>query len=449
MTGTHDFPADFLWGAATAAYQIEGGAEADGRGPSIWDDFCRVPKKVQDGDTGDVACDHYRRWREDVALMKEMGLKAYRLSISWSRVLPEGTGRVNEAGLAFYERLIDELRAAGIRPFVTLYHWDLPSALQAKGGWQNREVADWFAEYAGVVVERLSDRVEDWITLNEIQNFVLIGHRTGVHAPGLKLDRAGVLSVAHNALLAHGKAARAIRARAKGTCRVGFAPAGFTAIPASGAPEDVEAARRFMFPDEGCEGNAWWVDPAVLGRYPERALREFGADAPRIEAGDLETIGQPLDFLGLNIYRGTVVRRGGDGRPETVPFPPGYPRTLFGWVVTPEALYWGPKFFAERYGLPIHITENGMSNADVVSLDGAVHDPQRIDFLRRYLGELRRAVSDGVDVRGYFLWSFMDNFEWQRGYRERFGIVYVDYWTQRRIPKDSALWYRDMIRSGA
>ena len=448
------FRKDFAWGAATAAYQIEGAAAEDGRGASVWDMFCRKPGAVAQGYTGDVACDHYHRYQEDVALMQTIGLRAYRLSISWSRVLPDGVGAVNPKGLAFYDRLVDALLAAHITPYITLFHWDYPYELYCRGGWLNPESPNWFADYAKVVIEKLSDRVTHWMTINEPMCFVGLGHLYGVHAPGDQLGFAQVLRAAHHVLLAHGKAVQTIRAHAQKPCQVGFAPLGDIRIPATDRPEDIQAARQAMFAvtQRNFWQNTWWMDPVYAGHYPEDGLQLFGAEMPPIKAGDMETICQPLDFFGFNNYQGVVTRAGQDGRPEPVPFAPGAPQTAFFdrtsyWAVTPEVLYWGPKFFWERYRLPIIITENGMSNIDWVSLDGNVHDPIRIDFLHRYLRELRKAAAEGVDVRGYFLWSILDNFEWAEAFRQRFGIVYVDYVTQKRTLKDSAYWYRDVIAS--
>lgn len=443
------FRDDFVWGAAAASYQIEGAAREDGKGPSVWDQMCREPGRIWQGQNGDVACDHYHRYAEDVALMKAVGLKAYRLSISWPRVIPDGAGKVNDKGLAFYDRLIDELLGAGVQPWVTLFHWDYPWSLFCRGGWLNRDSSDWFAEYARVVVERLSDRVTDWMTLNEPQCFIGLGHRTGRHAPGLRLDMHDVLLASHNALLAHGKGVQAIRAASAGACRVGFAPTGGLHYPVSDSQADVEAARKATFavrPDN-VMGNAWWSDPIFLGHYPEEGGEVYGDKLPSIADGDMETIAQPLDFYGVNHYSGVPVRAGGDGQAVEVPHAEGHSLTAFRWFVTPEALYWLAKFLYERYGKPIVVTENGMSNVDWVSMDGKVHDPQRIDFTRRYLRQLKRAADDGVDVRGYFHWSIMDNFEWAEGFKERFGLIYVDYPTGRRIPKDSARWYSEVIAS--
>ena len=443
------FPKGFVWGAATASYQVEGAAGEDGKGLSVWDMMCRKEGAIWNGHTGDVACDHYHRYKEDVALMKQIGLYACRFSISWPRVIPEGIGAANPKGLEFYDRLVDELLGADIVPFVTLFHWDYPYELYCRGGWLNPDSPQWFAEHAGVVVEALSDRVVHWMTLNEPQCFIGLGHSDGVHAPGDKLGFAQVLRAAHHALLAHGRAVQAIRSNARVASQVGFAPVAMVKFPATDRPEDIEAARSAMFSitERTCFNNTWWLEPVLRGRYPEDGLELFGAAVPQIRDGDMETICQPLDFFGTNVYQGTPVRADEHGQPQVVPHPVGHPLTAFRWPVTPEALYWAPRLFWERYGLPIFITENGMSNVDWVSLDGKVHDPQRIDFLNRYLLQLRKAIEDGVDVRGYFQWSIMDNFEWAEGYKQRFGLIYVDYPTQKRIMKDSAHWYREVIAS--
>jgi len=443
------FPKDFVWGAAAASYQIEGAAFEDGKGLSVWDMMCRQEGRIWSGHTGDVACDHYHRHAEDVGYMKQLGLRAYRLSISWPRVIPAGAGEVNDKGLEFYDRLIDELLAAGVQPYVTLFHWDYPYELYCRGGWLNAESPEWFADYTKVIVEKLSDRVRHWITLNEPQCFVGLGHQKGNHAPGDKLGLEEILRASHHTLLAHGKSVQTIRACSKSQPQVGFAPVGSVCIPATDSDADVAAARQasFAVTDKGVFNNTWWSDPIFLGRYPEDGLKLMAAEMPPVADGDMETISQPLDFFGVNIYQGVRVRATGDGGSEVVGYPPGHPLTAFRWCVVPECLYWGPKFFQERYGLPVIITENGMSGIDWVALDGRVHDPQRIDFMARYLQQLGRAIDDGVDVRGYFHWSILDNFEWAEGYKERFGLIHVDYPTGKRTLKDSAYWYADVIRS--
>lgn len=449
------FPTDFAWGAATASYQIEGAAFEDGRGWSVWDMFCRKDGAVYQGQNGDIACDHYHRYQEDVAIMKDLGLNAYRLSLAWPRIMPKGAGAVNAKGLDFYNRLVDELLAANITPYITLFHWDYPYSLYCRGGWLNPQSPEWFADYTKVVMDALSDRVTHWMTLNEPQCFIGLGHQSGVHAPGDQLGLTQVLRAAHHTLLAHGKSVQVIRAHAKSPARVGFAPVGVVVIPATDRPEDVDAARQMMFSvsDRSVWNNTWWMDPVLLGTYPEDGLRLFGESAPQIQSGDLDTICQPLDFFGFNNYQGIVIRADEQGNPQKVPFPEGDKHTAFRdrnneyWAITPEALYWGPKFFWERYRLPIIVTENGMSNIEWVSLDGKVHDPQRIDFLHRYLLQYQRTIADGVDARGYFVWSIIDNFEWAEAYLQRFGLVYIDYATQQRVLKDSAYWYKDVIAS--
>jgi beta-glucosidase len=446
-----NFPKHFTWGVATASYQIEGAAYKAGGGYSVWDMFCRRAGAVQGGDNGDVACDHYHRYREDVALMKELGVGAYRLSISWPRVIPAGVGAVHADGLAFYDRLIDELVAAGITPYVTLFHWDFPYELYLRGGWLNPDSPNWFADYAAVIVDKLSDRVTNWMTLNEPQCFIGLGLQSGVHAPGDKLNWPEVFLAGHHALLAHGKAVQVIRARSKQPALVGYAPVGVVSFPDTDSPADIEATRKAMFDMSSINvwSNTWWLDPVFKGHYPEDGLKVLGSSAPEIRAGDMETIFQPLDFFGANIYNGARVRAGADGQPEPVPHATGIGRTQYHWPVTPEALYWGPKFYWERYQKPVVITENGLANMDWPALDGKVHDPQRIDFLTRYLRAFGQAAEEGVDARAYFHWSFMDNFEWQEGYRHRFGLVYVDYATQQRIPKESFYWYQNVIRSNS
>lgn len=441
---------------AAAAYQIEGAAAADGKGPSVWDMLCRQAGRIAGGHSGETACDHYHRYREDVALMRQLGVRAYRFSISWPRVMPAGTGAVNRPGLDFYDRLADGLLAAGIRPWATLFHWDFPEALLPRGGWLNRDSAQWFADYTRVVAERLGDRIENWITLNEPQCFIGFGHATGTNAPGLKLGAAGCLLAGHHVLLAHGLAVQALRAHARQPATVGWAPVGIVSLPLPDAGEgDIAAARQAMFSVNGGDAhamamppniwsNSWWGDPVVFGCYPEDGVLAAGAAMPAIAAGDMATIAQPIDFYGANIYTGTFYQAGATGEPVRVPHAPGVDLSAFKWPVVPASLRWGPRFLHERYGLPVVVTENGVSLADWVSLDGKVHDPLRVDFLRRYLLELRQAIADGADVRGYFHWSIMDNFEWAEGYQQRFGLVHVDYQTQRRTPKDSAWWYREL-----
>ena len=444
------FPDDFAWGVAAAAYQLEGAAYEDGRGLSVWDVFCRREGAIWKGQTGDVACDHYHRYKQDVAVMKQIGVRAYRLSVSWPRVLPEGVGQVNEKGIGFYDKLIDELLRAGIEPYVTLFHWDFPYQLYCRGGWLNRESSDWFAEYTRLLVDRLSDRVSNWITLNEPQCFIGQGHQDGFHAPGDKLGFSEMLRVGHNALLAHGKAVQVIRARSNSESKVCYAPVCVIKVPATDTAEDIEACRTSMFSitERNYWNNTWWMDPVFLGEYPADALELYGEAAPDISPGDMETISQPLDYFGANIYHGRETRLGADGRPEDAPKPLGQALSGLDWPVVPESMYWGSRFLYERYKKPILITENGLpAKTDWMALDGKVHDSQRIDYLQRFLRELDKAGRDGVDIRGYFLWSIMDNFEWACGLGVRCGLVFVDYVTQRRTLKDSAYWYKQVIAS--
>ena len=441
---------DFVWGAATSAYQIEGAVSEDGKGRHIWDVYTKEPGKIFEGHTGEIACDHYHRYKEDVQFMKEIGLKGYRFSIDWSRVIPEGTGKVNEKGIAFYNRLIDELLANGIEPYITMYHWELPYELYKRGGWMNPEIVEWFGAYAKLLAERFSDRVTHFFTLNEPQCFVGLGFVSGEHAPGLKCPLSDTLQMAHNALKAHGRAVQMLRAYAKQPLEIGYAPTGSMRYPETESKEDIEAARQSLFELPEDRGNwhwnvSWWSDPVLLGKYPEEGLMKYEPYLPKITDEDMRLISEPIDIYGQNIYNGVCVRMGDDGKPEMVKRYEGFPKTAIDWPVTPECLYWGPKFLYERYQKPIYITENGLSCHDVISLDGKVHDPNRIDFLARYLHQLKRAA-DEIDLRGYFQWSLMDNFEWAKGYSERFGLVYVDYPTQKRIMKDSAYWYSKVIK---
>jgi len=445
------FSKDFLWGAATAAYQIEGAANEDGRGPSIWDTFSHTPGNSKNGDTGDVACDHYHRYKEDIALMAEIGLQAYRFSISWPRVLPEGTGKPNEKGLDFYDRLVDELLAKNIQPCTTLFHWDLPQSLHDLGAWKNDDAPEWFAEYADLMARRLGDRVPCWMTFNEMCVVINCGCVQGVHAPGEKMDRASVLEVLKGLLLSHGRGVQALRAVLPKTAQIGLAHCGVINFPASESAEDIEAVRRRMFAatgadEQGLHSAGLYLDPVFFGQYHDEILRYFGDDLPPLTAEESAIVSQPLDFLGINSYWGLCVGADENGNPEERPFgPEGH--TYFDWPITPDVLYWGATLMHERYRKPIFITENGMSNNDSVDADGKVHDEVRIDFLTKYLRGLRRAAGEGVPVLGYLQWSLMDNFEWAEGYNQRFGLIHIDYETQKRTLKDSALWYKDVIAS--
>ena len=445
------FRDDFVWGVASSAYQVEGRDPEDGCGKNIWDTFTEEGR-ILDGKDAYTACDHMHRYKEDYKLMKLLGIKAYRFSMSWARILPEGTGKVNEKAIVMYRDMILSMKENGIEPYITMYHWEFPQALQDKGGWLNEDVIQWFGEYAKVVAENFSDICEYFITLNEPECFVGLGHLSGVHAPGLKLPYKDVFKIAHNALRAHGQAVINLRKYASRPIKVGYAPTCGMAYPATDSPEDIEAARKTLFgfhqPMDNWTWNvAWFNDPVFLGKYPEEGLKKFAEYLPEITDEDMKLISQPLDFMGQNIYNGYMMRQGEDGEPEYVDREAGAAKTAAGWPVTPECFYYGVKFLYERYHLPLYITENGMSCHDDVSLDGRVHDPNRQNFLDLYISALQRANDDGADVRGYFLWTFLDNFEWDKGYTERFGIVYVDFKTQKRIVKDSAFWYQKIIES--
>lgn len=438
------FKKDFVWGAATCAYQIEGASSEDGKGRSIWDVFSHTEGKISDKSNGDIACDHYHKFKEDIKLMSELGLKAYRFSISWSRILPEGTGKINQKGIDFYRELIDEILRYGIEPYVTLYHWDLPYALHLKGGWLNDDISDYFAEYAKICADLFKGRVKNVITFNEPEVFVGCGYLEGIHAPGYSLGTEELLHICHNVLKAHGKSVRILRENIPGV-KIGIVSA--TTPPCPETENDVSAARKSYFScgkNNFVFSNAHWLDPIVFGNYPDDFLKECAGLLPKYTKEDMTVINSPIDFIGLNIYSGRHVKAEKDGCKD-VPSKQGAPVNAIKWGVVPESLYWGPKFIFERYNLPIYITENGMAAHDAVSLDGKVHDPNRIDYLHRYLREFRKAADDGVDCCGYFQWSFMDNLEWAMGYTVRFGMVFVDYCTQQRIPKDSAYWYKKTI----
>jgi len=433
-----------IWGCSTASYQIEGSRQAPGRRPCVWDMQCWSEGRVAHDNTGEIACDHINHVDEDLDLMKQIGLQAYRFSVSWPWVIPTGSGASNSAGLDFYDRLIDGLLQRGIEPWLTVFHWDYPYDLFCRGGWLNRDSVQWLADYAGLLAQHYGDRVRSWMTLNEPQCFVGLGHRDGEHAPGLKLSWREVLRVGHHTLMAHGAAVQALRANAKQEVQIGWAPVCGGVLPLSEDPNHIEEARNATLGRSSKDywNMAWWIDPVVHGKYPSDAYEVFGADAPQPQDGDMNLIHQPIDFLGLNIYQS----RNGDAS-GLEPYAPGHSETSMDWPVTPAALRWLPRFAYERYKLPIVITENGLANNDWVMQDGAVHDPQRIDFLGRYLLELQQAVTDGIDLRAYFQWSLMDNFEWSFGYAKRFGLIHVDYANQRRTLKDSAYWYRDLIAS--
>lgn len=433
------FSQDFLWGAASAAYQIEGAYNEGGKGPSIWDALS--DGHIIHGDNGRVACDHYHRFREDVTLMKQIKLKAYRFSVSWPRVMPE-VGKVNEKGLDFYRALVDELLSAGITPLVTLYHWDLPLWIHEKGGWLADSVSDDFAAYAAVVAEALSDKVSWWMTFNEGTSFIGEGYLHGTHAPfesvpaGSVEEEEKVLHLTKNLLLAHAKAAKVIKEKAILPPQIGIATDSTLYMPESESEDDIEVARAKTFADKLNHYYLnWWLDPIQKGEAHPR-LREI------LSESELALIYQPLDFLGWNCYLAGNYNDGPDGKPW-----PGMPRTNMGWAVTPDALYWGVRFIHNRYSLPIIISENGVAIIDFKMDDGRVHDPQRIQFMKWYLRGLKRAANEGYPIRGYMAWSILDNLEWAHGFDKRFGLIYVDFRTQERTLKDSAYWYAELIQS--
>ncbi len=434
------FPSDFAWGVATAAYQIEGAANEDGRGQSIWDTFSHTPGSVLNGHTGDVACDHYHRWEEDIALMRELGVTAYRFSIAWPRILPQGTGIVNTAGLDWYERLVDRLLQAGIQPWVTLYHWDLPQTLENLGGWPTRATADAFGEYAAAVGRRLGDRVRDWITLNEPWCSAFLGYFTGEHAPG-RHDLGLALRASHTLLLGHGKAVQALRASSPDAA-IGITLNPTCVQPATNSDEDVAAARRH-------DGylNRWFLDPLYGRGYPADMLEVYGDRFPRPTDEDLRTIAAPIDFLGVNYYQPAIVRHDPHDpflQTESVD-PAGVQVTQMGWIVQPAGLRELLSRLVNDYPVGrLAITENGAAYPDQKS-DGRVSDPERTRYLAEHLEAAARAVDEGVPLRGYFAWSLLDNFEWAWGFTRRFGIVHVDFETQRRTVKDSGHWYREFI----
>jgi beta-glucosidase len=441
-TDTFLFPADFAWGVATAAYQIEGGTTADGRGMSIWDQYCSIPGMIRDGSSGAVACDHYHRWPQDIALMQELGISNYRFSIAWPRLFPHGQGELNLAGLDFYDRLVDGLLQAGITPYVTLFHWDLPLALQERGGWGNREIIHIFLEYARAVAERLGDRVHHWVTINEPRAFAFVGHWEGLHAPGLR-DRRLAFQVAHHLLVAHGQTVRLLRACSPGA-QVGIALDLRPGYPLDESDSSRKAAERY----EDVH-NRWFLDPLFRGAYPTAPLQLLGPDAPQIAEGDLQVISTPLDFLGVNFYSRHIVRAAPEKTPfclETLDDLDGRERTELGWEIFPAGLRDLLTRLHQDYSVPAYyITENGAAFHDEVTSDKLVHDSQRQSYLERHFIAAAQAIAAGVPLKGYFVWSLLDNFEWNEGYTKRFGLIYVDYQTQQRILKQSAHWYKRVI----
>lgn len=452
------FNKDFIWGTASSAYQIEGAYNDDGKGLSIWDDFANTHGKTANNENGNIACDHYHHYKDDIKLMHDLNIKAYRFSISWSRIFPDGhigDGHpFNQAGLDFYDNIVNCCIEYGIKPYITLFHWDLPSCLETEGGWLNRETAYAFADYAEYICSHFSDRTDQFSTINEPQIISGLGYRLGLHAPGLKLETHDILKVLHHLGLAHGLAVRKIRTAARQPVKLSFSTTGKLCYPQTSSDEDIAAARQMSFTPDN---DNWtfchhlFCDMVLSGKYPDisddylkNSFKKSSISSYEnldfVKESDIEIMNQPIDWLGVNIYNGHEVNKNGK-----IPKKPGYPRTALGWPVTPGVMDYGIRFLYERYGLPIIITENGLACNDIVSLDGKVHDSSRIDFIKRYLICLNNAYNAGVPIEGYFHWSLLDNFEWHSGYDPRFGLVYVDYETLERIPKDSAYWFKELI----
>lgn len=446
---TNGFPQNFLWGTATSSYQVEGAVNEDGRGPSIWDSFVRVPGKIEDNTTGDRANEHYHRYKDDIRLIADLGCKAYRFSVAWPRVFPDGDGKPNPKGLDFYNRLIDECLRNGIEPWLTLYHWDLPQSLQDRfGGWRSAETCKAFGDYSAYVARHLTDRVKNVFTLNESGRFVYFGYGNGIDAPGLTLSQAEVNQVRHNTALAHGLAVQAVRASGRRGTRVGPAENIDACIPAIDTPDNVRAAEIALR-----ELNASYLNVILEGKYTDAFLKYAGANAPKFTPEELKIIGSPVDFLGLNIYapQHYIIASDRGAGFSLLPIPKSFPHMNSNWLrVGPETIYWVPKLAAKIWkNVPIYISENGTSGEDEVTADGKIYDTDRIMYLRNYLAQLQRATAEGVPVRGYFLWSLMDNFEWVFGLNKRFGLYHVNFDTQVRTPKLSASFYRNVIAKNA
>ncbi|WP_263350768.1 GH1 family beta-glucosidase [Acidicapsa acidisoli] len=440
-----EFSKGFLWGCATASYQIEGAATEDGRGPSVWDTFSHTPGKTYNGETGDVADDSYHRYKEDVALLHDLGVSTYRMSISWSRIFPEGKGKPNPKGLDYYQRVVDELLAHNITPYITLFHWDLPQALP--GGWQSRDTSYAFADYAAYIGKHLSDRVHHFMTTNEFTCFTDLGYREGRFAPGLKLAAGPANQVRHHGILAHGLGVQALRANTPSGTQIGLAENATVFVPVIETEEHLKAAQRATR-----IGNAPFLTTLMEGQYPAEYLAHEGANAPKFEAADMKAIGSPLDFVGLNVYTPTYVRADDSPMGFAVEHAPSsYPHMASPWLtIGPECIYWGVRNVCDLWKPKgIYITENGTSSDDVLTPSGHVEDTDRVMYLRNHLTHLHRAVSEDYPVKGYFLWSLLDNFEWADGYSKRFGLHYVDFKTQKRTPKLSARWYREVIANNA
>ncbi len=445
-----NFPKDFIWGAASSSYQIEGGFDSEGKGPSIWDTFSHTKGKVIHNQNGNIACNHYYDYKKDIALLKELGIPYYRFSISWPRIFPNGDNVLNEKGLQFYDNLIDDLLVNGITPYVTLYHWDLPQSLEDIGGWTNREIINTFADYAAFITEHFSDRVTNFFTINEPQCIASLGYGNGTHAPGKTLPDIEIFKIFHYIALAHGTAVKAMRSVAKQPIKIGIASTGNLCFPQTQSNEDINCARQLSFSitkDNWKFSHSFFSDGVLLGKYPDVSHIFGEGPYPFIEDGDLEQMAQPIDFYAVNVYNGHEVSATFPG--HFIPKYDGFPRTALKWPITPDVMNWGMRFLYERYQLPIIVSENGLSCNDKVFLDGNVHDLDRIDFLDRYLTQLCKAANSNAKIIGYFHWSLTDNFEWHTGYDERFGLIYVDFRDQRRLIKDSGHWYSHLIKENA
>ncbi|MFA9465402.1 MAG: GH1 family beta-glucosidase [Velocimicrobium sp.] len=442
-----NFPNNFIWGAASSSYQIEGGFDADGKGLSIWDIFTHRVDRIAHNQNGDIACNHYYDFEKDIALLKELGIPYYRLSISWPRIFPNGDKEVNKLGLQFYDTLIDQLLLNHITPYITLYHWDLPQILEDIGGWKNRDIVDIFADYSAFITEHFSDRVTNFITINEPQCIASLGYSNGIHAPGKTLPDLDVFQIFHHLALAHGAAVKKMRQVVKQTIHIGLASTGNLCFPQTESKEDIQCAKELSFQvtkENWTFSHSFFCDAIILGKYPDVSHIFGEAPYPFIKKGDMEQMAQPIDFFAVNVYNGHEVSASYQG--HFVPKYNGFPRTALKWPITPGVMNWGMRFLYERYKLPLIITENGISCNDKLFSDGLVHDLDRIDFLERYLIELEKAVHSDAKIIGYFQWSLTDNFEWNNGYEERFGLIYIDYRDQTRHIKDSAYWYSNIIK---
>ena len=443
MKDTFTFPENFLWGAATAAFQVEGYPLADGAGPSNWYEFCHQPGRIANDDTGDIGPAHYIKYKEDVQMMKKLGIKAYRFSINWSRIFPEGTGAVNKKGLDFYNKLINELLDNGIEPWVTFFHWDLPAALEKKGGWTNRETPLAFAEYVSYVTSKISDRVKNFFTINEILCFTTAGYQEGIFAPGLKLDPKTCAQTVHHGTLAHGLAVQAIRASAVGPVNVGIAENPVVTVPVYGNEANIEATKKALRYE-----NADKLTAIMEGEYMPEWLEQMGPNAPEFTDADMLAIGSEIDFVGVNIYAPIYIETAENTKGyNIIPMPEGYPRMNMPWLnIGPDITYWIPRLLSEVWGVDsVYITENGCAAQDKIDLDGNIKDTDRVMYLKHHFMQASRAVQEGWPLKGYFVWSLMDNFEWSSGYQKRFGLHYVNYSSLERTPKESAKFYSEVI----